>query len=82
MQRKDFIKLMAALPLSASAMNLQDLYQITQPLSSSERMPLLFLGHGSPMNAIEENEFVKGFRDVVKTIPMPRAISPWASEWV
>ena len=28
------------------------------------KMPVLFLGHGSPMNAIEENEFVNGFRNI------------------
>ena len=27
------------------------------------KMPVLFLGHGSPMNAIEENEFVAGFSE-------------------
>jgi 4,5-DOPA dioxygenase extradiol len=30
----------------------------------SEKMPVLLLGHGSPMNAIEENEFVSGFREI------------------
>lgn len=81
MQRKDFIKLMAVLPLSASAINLQDLHQITKPLSTTERMPVLFLGHGSPMNAIEDNEFVRGFREVVKTIPLPRAILCVSAHW-
>jgi len=33
-------------------------------------MPVLFLGHGSPMNAIEENEFVEGFRNIGKSIPI------------
>ena len=28
-------------------------------------MPVLFMGHGSPMNAIEENEFVTGWRNMV-----------------
>jgi 4,5-DOPA dioxygenase extradiol len=37
-------------------------------------MPVLFLGHGSPMNAIEENEFVTGFRNIGKAIPRPNAI--------
>ncbi len=62
-------------------MNLQDLHNITQPFSSTDRMPVLFLGHGSPMNAIEENEFVKGFRDIVKTIPLPRAILCVSAHW-
>jgi len=33
---------------------------MTEPLSNTDKMPVLFLGHGSPMNAIEENEFVTG----------------------
>jgi 4,5-DOPA dioxygenase extradiol len=37
-------------------------------------MPVPFLGHGSPMNAIEENEFVQGFRNIAKTMPKPKAI--------
>jgi len=37
-------------------------------------MPVLFLGHGSPMNAIEENEFVTGFRNIGASIAKPKAI--------
>jgi len=39
-----------------------------------EKMPILFLGHGSPMNAIEENEFVNGWRDIGRSIPKPVAV--------
>src|SRR5690606_23716472 len=38
-------------------------------------------GHGSPMNAIEENEFVKGFRNVAKKIPQPNAILCISAHW-
>jgi len=44
-------------------------------------MPVLFLGHGSPMNAIEENEFVVGFRNIGKSIPMPDAILCVSAHW-
>jgi 4,5-DOPA dioxygenase extradiol len=44
-------------------------------------MPVLFLGHGSPMNAIEENEFVEGFRKIGKTIPKPEAILCVSAHW-
>ena len=44
-------------------------------------MPLLFLGHGSPMNAIEENEFVAGFRNISKTLPRPDAILCVSAHW-
>lgn len=44
-------------------------------------MPVLFLGHGSPMNAIEENEFVTGFRNVASNIPKPNAILCVSAHW-
>ena len=44
-------------------------------------MPLLFLGHGSPMNAIEENEFVSGWRTMGITIPRPVAILCISAHW-
>lgn len=48
---------------------------------SDDRMPVLFLGHGSPMNAIEENEFVAGFRNIGKEIPTPKAILCISAHW-
>lgn len=72
---------MAILPLSAAAMNLNELNKMTEPLSKSTKMPVLFLGHGSPMNAIEENEFVAGFRDIAKSIPKPNAILCISAHW-
>lgn len=44
-------------------------------------MPVLFLGHGSPMNAIEENEFVQGFRNISSTIETPKAILVVSAHW-
>lgn len=45
------------------------------------KMPVLFLGHGSPMNAIEENEFVQAFRNVGKDIPRPDSILCISAHW-
>ena len=50
-------------------------------LSSTENMPLLFLGHGSPMNAITGNEFTEGWRDIGKTLPKPNAILCVSAHW-
>lgn len=57
------------------------LNNITATLSSTLKMPVLFLGHGSPMNAIEENEFVEGFRNIEKSIPRPKAILCVSAHW-
>lgn len=61
--------------------NINESQNISSIFSDTERMPLLFLGHGSPMNAIEENEFVTGFRDIAKTIPKPNAILCISAHW-
>ena len=44
-------------------------------------MPVLFLGHGSPMNAIEENDFVSGWRKIGQSIPKPTAIICISAHW-
>ncbi|MCK6611020.1 MAG: 4,5-DOPA dioxygenase extradiol [Bacteroidia bacterium] len=81
MDRKQFIKSMALLPLTTSAMTLKELENMGKAFGPSQRMPVLFLGHGSPMNAIEENEFVTGFRNVAKQIPKPQAILCISAHW-
>nr|WP_315251958.1 4,5-DOPA dioxygenase extradiol [uncultured Flavobacterium sp.] len=60
---------------------LNDLHKISGSFSNTEKMPVLFLGHGSPMNAIEENQFVTGFRDLAKTLPKPNAILCISAHW-
>ncbi len=45
------------------------------------KMPVLFLGHGSPMNAVEENEFVRGWRTIGQTLPRPSAILCISAHW-
>ncbi|MBL7917376.1 MAG: 4,5-DOPA dioxygenase extradiol, partial [Bacteroidia bacterium] len=62
-------------------MNLNDLKNITDNFSATETMPVLFLGHGSPMNAIEENEYVKGFRAIAKTLPKVKAVICVSAHW-
>ena len=62
-------------------MKLNSLNEIAETFGNTEPMPVLFLGHGSPMNAIEENEFVTGFRNIGKTIPKPNAILCVSAHW-
>jgi len=62
-------------------MELNDIATLLNQFRSTQKMPVLFLGHGSPMNAIEENQFVSGFRNVAKTIPKPNAILCVSAHW-
>jgi 4,5-DOPA dioxygenase extradiol len=57
------------------------LYNARNNFAPSEKMPVLFLGHGSPMNAIEENEFVAGFRTLAQTLPKPNAVLCVSAHW-
>ncbi len=81
MQRKTFIKMLGMTTLSTGIVGLSSLEKWTDRLSKSTKMPVLFLGHGSPMNAIEENEFVSGFRDQATKTPTPKAIICISAHW-
>ncbi|EIJ37598.1 hypothetical protein JoomaDRAFT_0554 [Galbibacter orientalis DSM 19592] len=81
MNRKQFLKSLALLPLASSSMNLKDLNKMTSTMSRTEKMPVLFLGHGSPMNAIEENEFVANFKQLGKELVRPNAILCISAHW-
>ncbi|MCX8106612.1 MAG: 4,5-DOPA dioxygenase extradiol [Ignavibacterium album] len=81
MKRKIFLKYLAIVPVTGLAMKLKELNKITEQFDKTDKMPVLFLGHGSPMNAIEENEFVQGFRKVGKEIPKPIAVLVVSAHW-
>lgn len=81
MNRKAFIKSLALLPFAGLAIKCKELDKTINTFSNTEKMPVLFLGHGSPMNAIEENEFVQGFRKVGKEIQKPNAILCISAHW-
>lgn len=60
---------------------MNQLSNISEKFQQTDRMPVLFLGHGNPMNAIEENQFVKGFQQVAETLPKPNAILCISAHW-
>jgi 4,5-DOPA dioxygenase extradiol len=81
MKRHHFLQALAFLPLIGRSMNLKTLDHLTKQFSSTPKMPVLFLGHGSPMNAIEENAFVSGFRSVGQGLAKPNAILCISAHW-
>ncbi|MBQ4912865.1 4,5-DOPA dioxygenase extradiol [Maribacter sp. MMG018] len=62
-------------------MSLHNLNKMTAEMGNTAPMPVLFLGHGSPMNAIEENEFVASFRKLGKELVRPNAILCISAHW-
>ena len=49
---------------------------------SEIRMPVIFVGHGSPINAIDDNEFSKVWTKIGQYLPKPRAILCISAHWV
>ncbi|MCH8317477.1 MAG: 4,5-DOPA dioxygenase extradiol [Bacteroidetes bacterium] len=83
MNRIEFLKAiglgtlaMGTIKLSSFAKSLKELPE------SGEKMPVLFCGHGSPMNAIEDNDFTKSLEKLAAGIPTPRAILCISAHWL
>lgn len=80
MIRKDFLKTIitgGAAMTSLSAFN-----KFTNELKEQEQvMPVLFIGHGSPMNGIEDNEFSRRWTQMAKEIPTPAAVLVVSAHW-
>ncbi len=45
------------------------------------RLPALFIGHGSPMNVIEDNQWTQAWQQLGKTLPRPQAILMISAHW-
>ena len=56
--------------------------KFTSDLKEQEQlMPVLFIGHGSPMNGIEDNEFSRRWTQMAKEIPTPKAVLVVSAHW-
>jgi 4,5-DOPA dioxygenase extradiol len=57
--------------------------RFTHDLEEQEHlMPVLFIGHGSPMNGIEDNEFSNRWKSMAKEIPVPKAVLVISAHWL
>ncbi len=48
----------------------------------NQRMPVLFIGHGSPMNLVQSNRFTRSLIDLGHTMPRPEAIMVISAHWL
>lgn len=81
MNRREIIKALSILPLSYGAMKLSALHRMTSDFSSSKRLPVLFIGHGHPMNAILDNDFTRNLARLGQSLERPNAILVISAHW-
>jgi len=82
MDRKTFLKYLSLLPFSSYAMNLNEFVNHVPQGNAGDRMPLLFIGHGNPMNAITDNIYRKEWEQMAKKIATPKAILCISAHWL
>ena len=82
MDRKHFLKTLALLPLAGMNMKLEELNKLTGTFGKTEKMPVLFVGHGNPMNAITDNIYSKTWRAMGEKLTTPKAILCVSAHWL
>lgn len=80
MERKQFLKMAAGGTLTL--FGLSSLQWLFDEKTTSKKMPVLFVGHGSPMNAIEDNIFSREWSKVADTFEKPKAIVCVSAHWL
>lgn len=80
MKRKDFIKNIIAGGLSMNGLSAFNSFTNSLP-DNGNLMPVLFIGHGSPMNGIEDNQFSQRWKKMAQEIPVPKAVLVVSAHW-
>lgn len=81
MDRKSFIQQTISGMISITG--LSSFRQFTGGLEQQERpMPVFFIGHGSPMNGIEDNIYSQNWKKIAQGIPVPKAVLVVSAHWL
>lgn len=75
MERRDFFKILTG--LGAIGFGVTKMSQL-----NTQKMPALFIGHGSPMNALADSKFTQHLAHLGKTLPRPKKILMISAHWM
>lgn len=82
MKRSDFIKTVGLVMATTPLMGLKDWHKITENAEPAAKAPLLFIGHGNPMNALYDNAFTQTLTKLGQTVEKPKAILVVSAHWL
>ena len=80
MERIQFLKLFASIPLISTGMKLKVFEKISNSFSKSTKTPLIFIGHG-PMNALLDNNFTQTLTKLSESLVKPNVIMIVSAHW-
>lgn len=81
MERLQFLKTLASLPLIGASMKLEAFEKISNDFSNTKKTPLIFIGHGHPINALLDNDFTQHLNQIGVSIEKPNAIMIISAHW-
>lgn len=81
MKRKDFLKFVGLGAATFPLMDTETWANGLFDLPESEQMPILFVGHGNPMNAIDDNVYSRMWKKLGEKLPAPKAILVVSAHW-
>ena len=73
---------MGGVPADNEGMTVNELTATLGALPETPTMPVLFVGHGSPMHGIEDSVYARGWKTLGDTLPRPRAILAISAHWL
>ena len=83
MTRKRFLAYLAAAGVAGGGgFKLKSMMEQWPKMENTERMPVIFIGHGTPMSAIQPNEWTRSWGDLGKRLPKPSAIFTISAHWL
>ena len=82
MDRKGFIKSLSLVMATPIVTKAETVLSELGKTDNTERMPVIFIGHGNPMHAIHDNAFTKTLNSIPKTISKPKAILVVSAHWL
>lgn len=82
MDRKDFIRSLSLIMTTPIVSKAETVLSELAKGEKTERMPVIFIGHGNPMHALHDNKFTQTLYGIQKTITKPKAILVVSAHWL
>ena len=82
MERSHFLKTLAAFPIGAIAMDLKAFSNKISSEKNSEKTPAVFIGHGNPMHALNDNLFTQTLSKIGTSFDKPKAVLVISAHWL